>query len=65
MRTINLCKGCIEDLSQHNPYIDKKGNTIPIDDLQINVVTNIKDCDNYKIGEQWCINIHASIILTM
>lgn len=52
MKTINLCKGCIEDLSQHNPYIDKKGNTIPIDDLQINVVTDIKDCDNYKIGEQ-------------
>ena len=29
------CKGCIENLKKHNPYVDKAGNTIPLDRIEV------------------------------
>lgn len=49
MRTINLCKGCIEDLKEYNPYVDDNGVTLPLNELTINEVP-IKQCDNYLLG---------------
>jgi hypothetical protein len=51
MIKIKLCKGCINDLKDYNPYIDDKGRTIPLDELDI-IEVNLKDCDNYKIGDR-------------
>lgn len=48
---IRLCKGCIDQLREYNPYIDDNGSTIPIDKLDIEVVP-LKECDNYKLGKQ-------------
>lgn len=49
MRTINLCKGCIEDLKEYNPYIDDNGVTLSLNELTINEVP-LEQCDNYLIG---------------
>lgn len=49
MRTINLCKGCIEDLKEYNPYVDDNGVLIPLNELTINEVP-LEQCDNYLLG---------------
>ena len=45
---IHLCKGCINELNEYNPYIDDKGNTIPVNQLDIEVVSK-EQCDNFKL----------------
>lgn len=47
-KTLHLCKGCIEDLKEYNPYIDDNGNTIPIEDMEI-IETDIKHCENTNL----------------
>ena len=46
---INLCKNCAKQLKEYNPYIDKNGDTIPIEDIEINIVP-IEQCDNYTVN---------------
>lgn len=46
---INLCKKCRKELEKYNPYVDENGNTIPIEELKINIVPEDK-CDNYSIN---------------
>lgn len=49
MKTINLCKGCIEDLKDYNPYVDDNEVSIPLNELNINEVP-LEKCDNYLLG---------------
>lgn len=43
---INLCENCKKELEKYNPYVDKDGNKIPVNELAINTVPPEK-CDNY------------------
>ena len=36
---LNLCKNCIEDLKNYNPYVDKDGRPIMIEELDITEVS--------------------------
>ncbi len=45
---LNLCQGCKDELKNHNPYIDSKGNTINIKDMEITIVP-IAQCDNSNL----------------
>lgn len=42
---IELCKGCIEDLDNYNPYIYDNKETIPLDNIIISKV-GVKYCNN-------------------
>lgn len=42
---VYLCEGCMEMLNEYNPYIDKDGNEIPIEDLEI-IQVDVDECDN-------------------
>lgn len=42
---ISLCPGCIDDLEDYNPYIDSKGETIPLERIHP-IETDIKHCHN-------------------
>lgn len=57
MSKLNLCKNCIEDLKEYNPYVDKNGNTIPITQLDIKEVSK-QCCDNFKINARKTDTIH-------
>ena len=45
---INLCENCRKELENYNPYVDENGSTIPVNELEINIVPEDK-CDNYTI----------------
>lgn len=45
---IELCAGCIEDLKEYNPYIDSKGNTIPLERIHP-IEVDIAHCHNTLI----------------
>lgn len=42
---VSLCKGCIDDLEDYNPYVDANGETISIDRIIIHEVDQ-KHCNN-------------------
>lgn len=43
------CKSCIEDLKEYNPYADAKGNTIPVDRIEVIEVPK-EFCENAEIN---------------
>ena len=43
---LNLCKNCFEDLENYNPYVDKDGRPITIEELDITEVPT-EECINY------------------
>ncbi len=43
------CKGCIEDLKGYNPYVDAKGNPIPLDRIEVIEVPK-EFCENAEIN---------------
>lgn len=45
---VRLCKNCANGLKEYNPYIDKQGNTIPIENIEIKLVS-VEKCDNYTV----------------
>lgn len=45
---IHLCQNCVNQLKEYNPYIDDKGNIIPVNKLNIEIVSKEK-CDNFKL----------------
>lgn len=42
---IPLCKGCIEDLQEYNPYIDSEGRDIPLERIHP-IEVDIEHCEN-------------------
>lgn len=52
MLELNLCKNCAEDLKSYNPYVDKEGNTIPLDQIKINIVPT-EQCRNYEVNGEF------------
>ena len=46
---INLCENCAKELKNYNPYVDENGEIIPIEHIEINIVSQEK-CDNYTVN---------------
>lgn len=42
---IPLCKGCIKDLEEYNPYVDSEGHTIPLNRILVKEVPQ-SQCEN-------------------
>ena len=53
---LNLCKNCIEDLKNYNPYVDKDGRLIMIEELDITEVPT-EECINYTDENGTFINL--------
>lgn len=50
--SLYLCKNCIKDLEDYNPYVDEDGNAISIEDMEITEVDK-KDCMNYTVDGEF------------
>jgi len=44
MTDVKLCAGCIEMLDEYNPYI------VPVNIIEV----SMEECENYKIGGEYC-----------
>ena len=42
---IKLCEGCKLDLEEYNPYIDENKKTIPLSNIEVEVV-DVENCNN-------------------
>lgn len=53
-----LCKKCVKDLQEYNPWVDKDGMPLSIDDLEIEEVEKGR-CVNYTDASGQFVNEHT------